>query len=126
MNSFYVISKEGNGPIYAKGDCAKINCKVFVPCLNPSEKDCMICHEGRSSEPIEDATLEVTLGEGQMHEFIERTLLNGKIRHGSDIRFFLSPEDAFAEVGADNRVEPNSALCFKIVELSWDKVNAKK
>ena len=126
MNSFYVISKEGNGPLFAKGDCVDFMYTVTIPCNTPSTEACRICHEGKSGAEIEKDRIFVKIGDYQLHKFIEDTLMNGTIRHGSDIRFYLTPDDAFADVGSDDRVQPNSALCFKLVELSWDDLNTKK
>ena len=125
--SFFVISKEGNGPVFRKGDYAELCYEIRIACENPPEAKCKGCHEGtRPRDPAEKGVACVYIGDGQVHKFIDDALSSGQFRHGSAILFYLSAEDAFADVGADNRVGPNSAVCVRIEEVSFNSYDNNK
>ena len=131
MESFYVISKEGNGPIYADGEMLGFLYEVYVPCPDIDLDRCHKCHEGTNGGVIEKGLMQIVLGQGKLHEYIEKTLTNGKIRHGSTVRFYLSAKDAFEDVGVKSTqngvaIAPESALCFKVEEAAFNDVEQYK
>ena len=122
MKSFYVISKEGNGAVFVKGETVKFMYEVYMSCPDPGIEECKRCHEGHRSVPIESSHITVTLGDGVLHRFIEDTLLNQGIRRGGSLHFYITAEDAFEEVGVNcpargTVVSPNCPLCFKIEDV---------
>lgn len=131
MESFHVICKEGNGPIYVDGEILGFLYEVYVPCQKVDRDHCRKCHEGTNGRVIESGLMQVVLGQGKLHEYIEKTLIEGKIRHGSTIRFYLSAKDAFEDVGVKNTqscvvIEPGTALCFKVEEAAFNDVEQYK
>lgn len=119
--SFIVVSKQGNGPVFRRGDYAELGYEIRIACESPQEDMCKACHEGtRPRKPIEEGVARIHIGDGQVHKFIDDTLSEGQFRHGSAILFYLTADDAFADIGADSRVKPNSALCIRIEEVSFN------
>lgn len=118
--SKWTLVKSHNGKLYKDlcGQDVEFLYKVRV-C---NGGDCSKCKKYDDGNPLREGKVKIKLGDGTLHEYIEKILLSEDIQQGSAVAFFLTAEDAYGdkgvkEVGSNNMViKPGESICCYIIE----------